>query len=173
MGEFAIRSFCETDVKSLAKHANNVNIWKNLRNAFPYPFTEEDAQSWIDRAMNKRNNSDFAITHQHEVIGEIGFNPQNDIFAKSAEIGYWVSEQYWGKSIATNAVKEIVNYTFNHFDIVRIFTGVFSNNQSSVRVLEKNGFVFEGCLRKSVFKNEQLIDQLMYSLLKEEWLNNK
>ncbi len=168
IGKYALRNFQDSDVKSFVRHANNPNIAKNLRDAFPYPFTEEAAEMWIERAINERSKTDFAITYHNEVIGGIGFNLLDDVFSKSAEIGYWISEDYWGNGIATSALHEVKSYSFKTFDIERIFTGVFSNNAASVRVLEKNGFTFEGCLRKSVYKNGIILDQLVYSILREE-----
>jgi len=169
IGKYMLRNFHNSDVKSFVRHANNPNIAMNLRDAFPYPFTEEAAEMWMDRAINERSKTNFAITYQNEVIGGIGLNILDDVFSKSAEIGYWISEDYWGKGIATLALREIKNYSFNTFDIERIFTSVFSNNAASVRVLEKNGFCFEGCLRKSIFKNGMFLDQLIYSFIRDEW----
>jgi len=172
IGEYILRNFQNSDVKSFVRHASNPNIAQNLRDAFPYPFTEDAAEMWIYRAINERSKTDFAIAYKNEVIGGIGFNLLDDVFSKSAEIGYWISEDYWGKGIATSALREIKNYAFKTFDIERIFTGVFSNNAASVRVLEKNGFYFEGCLRKSVFKNGMFLDQLIYSLIRDEWVES-
>lgn len=169
IGIYKIRKFVDSDVYSLSEHANNPNIARNLRDAFPYPYTEEEAKMWIARAIKERPNSDFAITHDNKVIGGIGFNLLDDVFRKSAEIGYWVSEKYWGKGIPTNAVREITRYAFENFDIERLFTGVFSNNQASIKVLQKNGFVHEGCLRRSVYEYGKYLDQQMYARIRDEW----
>ena len=95
---------------------------------------------------------------------------QPDVYRFSAEIGYWIAEPFWGKGIASLALIALSKYAFEQFDLNRIFAGVFQGNKPSMRVLEKSGFVLEGRLRKSVYKENRFKDQLMYSILKEELL---
>lgn len=168
-----IRSFTVNDFNSFAKHANNPKIAAKLQNRFPYPFTEEDAKIWIRQAVSERKNSDFAIATADEVIGGIGFNKKTDVFHKSAEAGYWIAEPYWGQGIATKALKAIVNYAFQDFDLIRIYASPFECNPASARVLEKSGFQYEGRLRKSAVKNSVVLDQLMYSIIRDEWEASK
>ncbi|MFY0022190.1 GNAT family protein, partial [Acinetobacter baumannii] len=80
----------------------------------------------------------------------------------SAEIGYWLAEPFWGQGIATEAVRQLVEYTFYYFDIVRLYAEVFETNKASMRVLEKNGFYLEGVRRKAVFKNGLLMDDFIW-----------
>ena len=119
--------------------------------------------------MTERKDSDFAISSDSEIIGGIGFNQKSDVFSKSAEIGYWVAEPFWGQGIATEALTAIISYAFSKFDLIRIYAAPFESNPASSRVLEKAGFQYEGRLRKSVVKNGIVMDQLLYSILKEEW----
>ena len=107
----------------------------------------------------------FAIIYKEELCGSIGIFPMQDVYRKSAEIGYWIGEEYWGKGIAARAVEKIVQYGFENFDIVKIFAGIFSNNRASERVLEKNGFIKEAVLKKAVFKNDEFLDEHRYALL--------
>ena len=82
---------------------------------------------------------------------------------RSAEIGYWLGEDHWGRGLATEAVRAITDHAFAHHDICRIYAHVFEWNAASARVLEKVGYVFEGRL-KSVTKDGKTIDQLMYAI---------
>ncbi|PLX03734.1 MAG: GNAT family N-acetyltransferase [Marinilabiliales bacterium] len=164
--KLTLRSFELADAEHIALLANNKSIWINLRDAFPYPYSQEDAVQFIEKCQKMNPQSVFAIIYNNELCGSIGIFQMQDVYRKSAEIGYWIGEQYWGKGIASKAVEKIVQYGFANMDIVKIFAGIFSNNMASHRVLEKNGFVKEAVLKNAVFKNGKLLDEHRYSLLK-------
>jgi RimJ/RimL family protein N-acetyltransferase len=168
-GWWCIRGFKRRDVAALAKHANNPNVSHHLRDAFPYPYTRRDARIWVEAAMAQEVESHFAIATKDELIGGVGFHPQEDVHRRSAELGYWLGEAFWGRGIASQAVPVVVAHAFREFDLVRIFAYVFEGNAASERVLEKAGFVCEGVLRQSVFKQGRMLDQKLYALLREEW----
>jgi RimJ/RimL family protein N-acetyltransferase len=161
-----IRKWTADDIPHLVEYANNINIWNNLRNYFPHPYTEEHARSWIETAENEYPLISFAIDLDGVAIGGIGLILNSDVYVKSAEIGYWIGEPFWGKGIVTEAIRQMVDYTFYYFDIVRIYAEVFENNKASMRALEKNGFYLEGVRRKSVFKNELLMDDYIWVKLR-------
>ncbi len=110
----------------------------------------------------------FAITVEDKVIGSIGIFRQGNIHRQTAELGYYIAEEYWGKGIMTEAVKQICRYVFDKSDIIRIYAEPFAYNVASCRVLEKAGFQYEGTLRSNAVKNGEVIDMKMYSLLKTE-----
>ena len=161
-----IRQWTMDDLPNLVKNANNINVWNNLRNYFPHPYTEEHAKSWIESAMLESPAMNFAIDMDGEAIGGIGLIFNTDVYIMSAEIGYWIGEDYWGKGIATEAIRQMIEYSFYYFDIVRIYAEVFENNKSSMRALEKNGFYLEGVRRKSVLKNNVLMDDYIWVKLR-------
>ena len=167
IGEYKLRSFELSDYRSIAKYANNRNVWMNLRDAFPYPYSEDDAREFISRVRTERPETKFAIATSNEVIGVIGVYPRTDVARRSAEVGYWLGEPFWGRGITTRAVGAITSWAFATFDLVRIYAEVFAWNLGSARVLEKNGFVLEGRARKSVTKDGQTIDGLVYALVRE------
>jgi len=166
-GEWMIRSFSEKDISAIARHANNPNIAANLRNRFPSPYTVKDAKSWINRVRTQKPECNFAISSQREAIGCIGLEFQEDIHYRSAEIGYWLSEDYWGRGIMTQAVILFTEYAFKTYEAIRIFASPFASNTGSIRVLEKAGYQMEGRLRKNVTKKGKVLDQLMFSKLRE------
>lgn len=96
------------------------------------------------------------------------FFRQENIHKQTAELGYYVAEEYWGKGIMTKAVKQICEYVFDISDIIRIYAEPFACNRASCRVLEKAGFQYEGTLRSNAIKNGKVLDMKMYSLLKDE-----
>lgn len=167
IGEHQIRSFRPEDAASLAEAANNRRIWRNLNDYFPHPYTIEDARSWIARTQQESPEQNFAIASGSEVIGGIGLKLRDDVFRRSAEIGYWIGEPYWGRGIATAALRALTDDAFERLDLVRIDAGVFEWNPASCRVLEKAGYVQEARLRKSVSKDGQIIDRLIYARLRE------
>lgn len=152
----------------IAKHANNKNIADKLRNVFPFPYTLQNATDYINFCIANEDNQQIcnAITVNGEAVGSIGIFVQNDVYSRNAELGYWLSEQFWGKGIMTEATKQICDEAFETFDIVRIFAEPYAINRGSRRVLEKNGFVLEGIMKKSVFKNGNTYDSCMYALVK-------
>lgn len=161
-----IRQWAQADLPSLVHHANNIHIWNNLRNYFPHPYTLETGQAWLDKQSVTTPVVNFAIDLDGEAVGGIGLIMNSDVYLLSAEIGYWIGETHWGKGIATEAVRQMVEYTFYYFDIVRLYAEVFETNKSSMRVLEKNGFYLEGVRRKAVFKNNVLMDDYIWVKLR-------
>lgn len=162
-----VRSWERRDRDAIVRHANNRNVSINLRDRFPYPYTVNDARTWLDMVVGIKPETSFAIAVAGEAIGGIGFTLQSDVGRRSAEIGYWLGEEFWGRGITTDALKAVTNYAFANFDVCRIFAHVFEWNGASARVLEKAGYTFEGRLRKSVTKNGQTIDQLMYAVIRD------
>ena len=165
--EYKLRDWKTSDLKSLVAHANNFNIAKWLTNQFPFPYTENDGKVYIESASKEHKSKNFAIEIDGEAVGAIGIFPQSDIHAKTAEIGYWLSEKYWGNGIMPKAISEIVNYGFGTFDIVRIYARPFSTNKGSQRALEKAGFEREATLKKALYKNGEYLDEIIYSKFKQ------
>ncbi len=159
-----VRGWKWHDRDSLVRHANNRNVWINLRDRFPHPYTIGDARSWLETVVGARPFCNFAIAVNDEAVGGIGFSLQDDVGYRSAEIGYWVGEEFWGRGIATEALVVVSKYAFASYDLSRLFAHVFEWNPGTARVLEKAGYVFEGRLMKSVTKDGKTIDQLMYAL---------
>jgi RimJ/RimL family protein N-acetyltransferase len=162
-----VRSWQWADRDAIVRHANNRKVSINLRDRFPYPYTARDARDWLDAIVDHKPETNFAIDVAGEAVGGIGFTPQSDVARRSAEIGYWLGEQFWGRGIATEALVAVTEYAFANFDLCRLYAHVFDWNAASARVLEKAGYVFEGRLRKSVTKDGQTIDQLLYAIIRE------
>lgn len=165
-GNIVLRSLRIKDAKRLADLANNEKVSRNLRDGFPNPYTEADAENFLQKFSNQDPVTFFGIDYNGEYVGNISLVPCQDIYRMSAEIGYFIGEPYWNKGIVTSAVNLISEYGFSHLGIVRIQTGIFEYNTASQRVLEKCGFVKEGIFRKSVFKQGKLWDEVRYAKLK-------
>ncbi len=161
-----LRSLQNDDAPALTQLANNKKVWDNLRDVLPHPYTLEDAFFFINLTKQESPHVSFAIDFEGSFCGMIGLVPQTDVYRKTAEIGYWLGEPFWNKGIATRAVKLITEYGFSQLDFTRIHTGVFEYNTSSMKVLEKNGYVQDGIFKKSIFKNDKICDEYRYSKLK-------
>jgi len=155
-----LRPWCEEDLTSLVRHANNFNIWINLRDGFPYPYTEEAGRGWLKIAADEAFHLFLAIEVDGQAVGGIGSNFKEDVYRINAEIGYWLSEEFWGQGLVSAAVTLLVDYVFmNYPDIQRIYADVFSYNPASFRVLQKCGFHLEAIHKNAVIKNGQVIDE--------------
>jgi len=164
-----IRKWELTDAPDLALALNNKKILDNLRDGLPYPYTEKDAEDYISFVLGADKDSQYtwAITADDTVVGSIGAFRKDNIHSRTAEMGYYIAEAYWGKGIGTFAVKEACKYIFNNTDILRIFAEPFATNTASCRILEKAGFVLEGTMRKNAVKNGNILDMKMYSIVRE------
>jgi RimJ/RimL family protein N-acetyltransferase len=166
--EFTLRSWDFDDRESLVYYANNYNIARYMTDRFPYPYTLQDANSFIEMASTGRPPNILAIEVEGKAAGGIGLHMQPDIYRKNAEMGYWLGEPYWGKGIITNAIIEMTRYGFANWDINRIFARPFGTNKASQRVLEKAGFTLEGKFEKSLYKNNEYLDELIYAIRRKE-----
>lgn len=167
--ECKIREWRIEDAPCLSEVLNNKEIQNNLRDGIPFPYMIKDAEEFILAMLNsdKDKTYAYAITIDDEAIGSIGAFRKDNIHYRTAEMGYYIAESYWGKGIGTSAVKQLCSHIFNYTDIIRIYAEPFDYNIASCRILEKSGFVCEGILRKNAIKNGNALDMKMYSLVKE------
>lgn len=164
--EVLLRPWNLDDINSLVKHGNNKKIADNLTNHFPHPYTYDDAVKFIEMVSSAKPINVFAIEYKNEAIGAIGIFPQQDIYCRNAEMGYWISEDYWGKGIITYAISKMIVYAFDTFEINRIYARPFGPNLGSQKVLEKNGFELNARIKNSFYKNGEYLDELIYSRYK-------
>ncbi len=139
-----------------------------MTNQFPHPYTNEKGEQFINMVTSHNPVHIFCIDIEGEAVGGIGLHPQQDIQCKNAELGYWLSERFWGKSIITRAISKMVDYGFKTWDIDRIFARPFGTNTGSQKALEKSGFKLEAHLKKTLFKNGEYVDELIYAIRRNE-----
>lgn len=161
----AVRSWRTSDAESLLRHANNRNIWLNLRDAFPHPYTKHDARAYIRSVRDRSPETTFAIAVDDEAVGSIGFVLRTDVERVSAEIGYWLAEPFWGRGITSEALAALTRYAIDTHRLTRIYALPFAWNLASCRVLEKAGYVLEARLRRSAIKDGQVTDQMQYAYI--------
>ena len=166
--DFLLRPWALSDAKSIWEYADNKKVSDNLRDAFPHPYAFEDAVQFIGGILvaGEERQCCRAIEVEGKAAGSIGVFLKSDVYRKSAEIGYWLAEPYWGHGIMSRAIRELCAYAFTRYDLERIYAEIFAPNTGSRRALEKAGFLFEGTLKNSICKNGRLMDSLVYALLK-------
>jgi ribosomal-protein-alanine N-acetyltransferase len=163
-----IRPWQDSDADALARHANNRNIWINLRDGFHHPYTLEHAHAFLEMVRRQDPVTFFSIATPREAIGGIGISLNQDVHRLTAELGYWLAEPYWGKGIMTETILKFTDYAFARHGLVRIYAEPYAYNAGSFRVLEKAGFVLEGRMRSSVIKDGKITDQLLYARIRDD-----
>lgn len=158
-----LRTWQKGDEEPLVRHADNRQVWLTLRDLFPHPYTLDDARDFIAlNSMKPGPPMNLAIEHGGEPIGSIGLHPQPDVCRFTSEIGYWIGETFWGRGLATEALRRFTDYAFDQFPCERLEGWIFATNPSSGRVLEKAGYEYEATLRRSAFKDGRFLDCHLY-----------
>ena len=166
---FELREWQLSDVASLAENANNINIWNNVRDYFPHPYSEKDGKEYIEMVLSQPKPATIlAIDVEGKAVGSIGIILQTDVERISAEIGYWLGEKYWNKGIVTEAIKQMLTYAFANFPLQKIYAPIFDFNIASQKILQKAGFEREAILKQGAIKNGKIIDLHYYSFIKKD-----
>lgn len=139
------------------------------------PFTEmweaEEVMDWFGAIFRARQGLRWAITVRDgdgSLIGTCGFNVWNRR-NRSAEIGYDLMPDYWGRGIATEAVQRIISWGFKEMGLNRIQADAMVHNEASARVLEKLGFAEEGLQRQGGYWRNEFHDLRYFGLLRRDW----
>jgi len=162
-----LREILLEDLPEMVRIGNNRKLSINLRDGFPFPYTMESAKYFYENVYKKNEYGIFAIQYEGKYVGNVGIHIGEDVYRKTAEIGYFLSEEHWNKGIMSKVVKMITEYAFNKFDIIKIYAGVFEFNKASQRVLEKCGYKLEAILKKSIIKDEKIWDEYRYAIFKD------
>lgn len=160
-GVCTLRRWRTGDEGSLVRHANDVEVWRGLRDRFPHPYTLADAEEWV--RAGSRTGIHFAFDTGGEAVGGITLMPGEDVERCSAEVGYWLGRAHWGRGIATAALVALTEHAFAEHPLTRVFAVPFATSAASMRVLEKAGYQREGVLRRSAIKEGRVVDQVMYA----------
>ena len=163
-----LRPFRRGDEDDLVIAADDREIWRNVRDAFPYPYTREDAERWIAYNEGLAPVLNFAVELGERVVGGVGLVLGQDVHRHAAEVGYWLARSVWGRGLATAALRALMRYAFDELQLVRLHAGVFVWNPASARVLEKAGFAREGLYRRWAYKDGEYVDAWAYACLRDD-----
>ena len=167
-GPAVMRPWRLSDAPSLAAAANSHAIWRNLRDAFPHPYTLADAERYLAATVSRVPPVAFALAVEGAAVGGLSLRVGTDIARRSAELGYWLAEAHWGRGIVTAAIRAATVYAFGELELVRVWAVPFVRNPASARVLERAGYVREGVLRASAVKEGDLLDQYLYAIVRPD-----
>ena len=158
-----LRHWTLSDAKELTKLCNAVDR-RFLSDRLPNPFTEKDAEEWLKMVTNNDAITGIyrAIVYDGKLIGSISVEKKDD----DAEIGYMLLNEYSNKGIGTEAVKQICPIAFMVLSLEQIIANIFQPNIASMRVLQKNGFIYKGTIPNAVIKDGNVYDLLIYGLKK-------
>ncbi|MDR2917932.1 MAG: GNAT family N-acetyltransferase [Tannerella sp.] len=162
-----LRNINKAAPEEIQKLANNHAIAVNLRDAFPYPYTVEDAVTYLELAANGVLGHVFGIYDNDTFVGCCSLIPQNDVYRINAEIGYWIGEPYWGRGYATDAVRQCLKFAFEELNLLRVYANIYEYNIGSMKVLEKVGFEKEAIIKSSIMKEGKIFDEHLYSIRKQ------
>lgn len=160
----AVRAWRRDDAAGLVRLADDYEVWKNLGDLFPHPYTQRDAKWWLGGGSESRSELSLAIEVSEELAGGLGLKfPGDPIYRVTSEVGYWLGRDFWGRGVMTRVLNAFVPWAFERFDLERIEAGVFETNPASARVLEKAGFALESRQKRYVIKEERVLDRLLYA----------
>lgn len=164
--DISIRCIDRGDLNDVARLANNFAIAQMTAN-LPFPYSLDHASTWLDYVEATDNEHVFAIIGNGTFMGVVGLvhEPEHE----RAELGYWLGEPFWNKQVMTTAAGLAVGYAFAMLDIQKIYSRCFQPNKASARVLEKNGFLLEGCLRAHHIRMGVVQNLLCYGLLRSDY----
>jgi [ribosomal protein S5]-alanine N-acetyltransferase len=161
-GTCVLRPYRATDAKIITPLMNDRDVWINLSDRVPHPYLLKHARGFI-AMQSKKKPLNLAITVNDIPVGGIGIRPGEDISRVSAEIGYWLGREHWGKGLGTAALIGMTKYVAETFEFSRVFALIFTRNPASARILEKAGYVREGAMKQSVIKDGVIEDEYLYA----------
>ncbi len=165
-----LRPWRNTDIPALVSLAANPKVTEFLTDGFPKPYTCEAAERFIAFALSENPRKILAITVEGALAGSIGVYPQNDIYRRNAEMGYWLGEAFWGNGYMVAAIHKMCKYAFDTWSLDRIYARPFSSNARSRRALEKAGFTLEYEIIGNLVKNDLPENECCYSIRRSTFL---
>lgn len=170
-----LRKVTKDDADSLLTYLSDEEVTRHMGLA-PFVSAEDalDEIGWYQSIFDNGTGMRWGITMegQDRIIGSCGFLNRTQKHNR-AEIGFELSREYWGKGIAAEALRAVIEYGFSELDLNRIEALIEPANSPSQKLVEKNGFVKEGLLREYEYTQGKYDDLYMYSLLKREFAGGK
>lgn len=164
---YSLRTYLYGDAIGIAKHGDNPNIAQYLRDSFPQPYTLDQARNYVRLVKEHENKTRCVIDYGGEAIGDIGFVVHHGVHRYTAEMGFWLSEEHWGKGIMSKALQVMTDKAFKEHDLQRIFADVQDGNLGSRTILEKCGYELEATFKSNIFKDGKFVDQWVLAKYRE------
>lgn len=158
------------DVDDLYARRNDPDVAKLQDWEYPYPI--EKARSLIESVieMGQPTNEEWWLgivtLHDGEIVGDLAVNITWE--GRTAEVGYNLNRDQWGKGYATEALIALVDYLFDERGVTRVFGMLDPENPASARVLERTGMLFEGHTKSSFWDGDVVSDDFIYGMVKAD-----
>ncbi len=161
------------DVDSIRKHINDKQVIKFL-DVVPHPYKRSDGEWYIKNMVRKglkeKKAFQFSIclNDTHEIIGGMsvsGIHKRD----KNAELGYWIGRKFWRNGYATEALKLILDFSFNKLKLHKVYARANEPNIGSIKLMKKFGFKKEGLFRKHTFCCNRWHNSIQMGVLREEY----
>ncbi len=160
---FVLRPWRESDLDSLLRHADDPQVSRGVSDRFPSPYTRENGEAFLSGRVIDLDDPVFAIEIDGEACGGIGAHPGKGERIHSAEFGYWLGREHWGKGTMTRVVSVFAPWAMRELQLYRLYATVLAFNIGSAQVLRRNGFLEEGVQRAAVFKRGVLHDLRVFA----------
>jgi len=161
----------KVNAKTLQENINDFEQTKYMHEV-PYPYTLEDAESYIKYLNSIKDDSciELGIFNRNtdDFIGVVSLSNINYQY-ENGEIGYWIRKKFWNKGYTKEAAQMLIRYAFQELKLTRIYATLQKENTGSLALLTSLGFQVEGLMRKSVKNKGKLVDRYICSLLREEY----
>lgn len=165
---WCLRPWAEADAPSLARHANDREVWRFMSEGFPHPYTLELAQQWVRHGHVDFGGDNWAVSFEGQAVGGAGLHQDSGGLRCNAEIGYWIGQSFWGRGVGRRVAAALTQQAFNRAEVTRVFAPIHADNPRSMRVVESIGFVREALLRRSAIKDGRVIDRVLWATFREE-----
>lgn len=159
-----------------AKDAETTWQWRNLPAikyffaGHPFPVNYEKEAKWLESTLLQNTpHTYFGVESDGKLVGITSLR-NIDQLNRQAEFAIFIVD---AKGVGQDATTQTLNFAFQDLGLERVWLKVMTDNAAALKLYKKSGFVEEGVMRKSVFKNGQFVDQLMMSILREEFFDIK
>ena len=169
-----MRPLQESDIPEILKHVSAPEIPQNT--FVPQPYPPEAAGEFVQQAQeNWRSDAGYTFAIIDRASGQfagcMGIHPVDK--HRRAEVGYWIGKTFWGRGLATAALRLLLQFGFEDLQLNRIEAGHFLHNPASGRVMQKANMRYESLRRGYVLHREQYKDLAWYAILREDYLEQE
>ncbi len=166
-----LRRMLVSDTEDMYAYASRLDVTQYLT-WYPHPdrdYTREYLQ-YLGNRYSAGMFYDWAIVYEPDckMVGTCGFTSFN-CTADSAEVGYVLNPEYWGKGIAQEALQRVLRFGFENLKLHRIEAKYIEENERSRRLMERVGMTFEGVIREGMLIKGNYVNVGVCAILDREW----
>ncbi|MFW2438910.1 MAG: GNAT family N-acetyltransferase [Arenicellales bacterium] len=168
-------------VPASAEHAEAWHSWRKQSDARRFmPMVQvpvEDLRTRLNACSHDLCNRDlpeyrWIIVYDNVPVGTVALTKMSSVH-QHAEISYHLDSTYHNMGIGSAAVAELIDRVYAQTELHRLYATISKGNIASCRLVESLEFKRDGCLREHFFIEGVYVDQLVFSLLRSEWLSTR